>query len=666
MENSSNELVNQNNIVDPETQTNANFSDLVKQTLERKDARAVHPWNLEESKKADPKVRAVAQPAGAFVQQTSTRFVVWAPNALSVELQLQFPDFEQRLPMQRQDWGYWTVETDKIRSENMPTDCRYGYWLDHQGPYADPASRFQPEGVQHLSALVSPAYSWSDQNWKGKPLSEMIIYELHVGTFTPEGTFEAIIGKLDYLLDLGVTTLELMPVAQFSGQRGWGYDGVFPYAVQHSYGGPEGLKKLVNACHQRGISVLLDVVYNHLGPEGNYLPSFGPYLHQRYQQGWGDAINFDNKQSDHVRSYFIENALMWLRDYHIDGLRLDAVHSIWDFGATHFLTELSQAVKSLSTQTGREHLLIAESDLNDAKLLHPASEKGNGLDAQWLDDFHHALHTLATGENDHYYADYGSLNHLQKAFQHSYVYNGVYSPFREKTFGNQADDTRYDQFVVYAQNHDQIGNRLGNDRLTSLVNLPMLKAIAGTYLLSPYVPMLFMGEEYGETNPFFYFIDYQDEELVEAVRKGRREEFAGFQKDELEYEDPQDIQTFARSRLSWELTADHRSELLDWYKQLIRLRKWHSAFGNTQRGTVQSWIENDRALAWLQQPLLAEDGALLSVVSFSEEATTFALPPNRKWKRILDSEHLPADEIEQQGEITLIGPQCKVWVSVKE
>ncbi|MDJ1480815.1 malto-oligosyltrehalose trehalohydrolase [Cytophagaceae bacterium YF14B1] len=602
----------------------------------------------------------VTQPVGAFIVDSHTRFVVWAPNAEKVELQLRQADKEEQIAMQRNEWGYWSVEIEKT-----DIDYRYGYCLDDKGPMPDPASRFQPEGTAHLSAVVSTDYPWTDQNWKAPSLKEMIIYELHVGTFTNQSSLEAIIDKLDYLLDLGINAIELLPLSQFSGSRGWGYDGVFPYAVQHSYGGPQALRRLVDACHSKGIAVILDVVYNHLGPEGNCLPCFGPYLHKRYQQGWGDAINFDNKQADHVRSYFIGNALMWLNEYHIDGLRLDAVHSIWDFGATHFLAELTQAVRTLSMQTGHEYILIAESDLNDSKLLLPYAERGFGLDAQWLDDFHHSLHTLATGEKDHYYADFGTLSHLQKAFEHSYVYNGTYSPFREKTFGNSAQHTYFDQFVVYIQNHDQIGNRLGNDRMASLVSKPMLKAIAGTYLLSPYVPMLFMGEEYGETNPFFYFIDYSDDELVEAVRKGRKEEFEGFQKDELEYEDPQDVQTFARSRLSWDLQADGRAEILDFYKQLIRIRKTHPAFQNVMRTAVQSWIEGDKVLMWLQQAENPKDSMLLCAVAFEEGEWRFQLPGNKRWKRLIDSSY--SDSTEQvETEITLSGPHFMAWTSVEE
>jgi len=603
----------------------------------------------------------VTRKVGAFLRENTVQFVVWAPKASSVVIEISTGENSWQIYMNPAESGYWEAET-----EDIGPGCRYGYYLDDQGPYGDPASRYQPAGVNALSAVIDPeSFTWTDHEWQGMELRQMIIYELHTGTFTEAGTFDGIIEKLDYLTDLGINAIEIMPVAQYSGSRGWGYDGVYSFAVQNSYGGPDALKRLVDACHAKGVAVILDVVYNHLGPEGNYLPLFGPYTHTRYQQGWGDAINFDNQQADHVRSFFIQNALMWLSEYHIDGLRLDAVHSIWDFGARHFLEELSEAAATLSLETGKTHVLIAESDLNDARLLRPREEHGFGLSGQWLDDFHHALHTLVTGERQHYYADYGTIGHLQKAFEESYVYNGNYSPFRERKFGNTASGIAYHQFVVYAQNHDQVGNRLRNDRLTTMLSTEMLKVVAGTYLLSPYVPMLFMGEEYGETNPFYYFIDYSDEPLIEAVRKGRKEEFAGFQEEGVEYADPQSEETFRRSRLSWSMEQADRAGLREFYRNLISIRKTHPALAHTRRGAVQSWVEQEHVLGWLHRPAHTTESWLLCLACFGKSEVQLTLPENKTWQLLIDSANgQPGPASELPG--TIQGPRFMAWTSVEE
>ena len=448
--------------------------------------------------------------------------------------------------MQALEFGYWQTWV-----ANVKPGTRYKFALQDGPERPDPASMHQPMGVHEASEVVDHhAFAWTDSSWPGLPLEQYIIYELHTGTFTPQHTFEGIIQKLDYLVDLGITAIELMPVAAFPGSRNWGYDGVYPFAVQESYGGPEGLKKLVNACHVKGLAVVLDVVYNHMGPEGNYLNDFGPYFTGKYNTPWGKALNFDDAGCDGTRNFFIQNALMWFREYHIDALRLDAVHAIIDLSAKHFLLELAEAVNELSLETGRKFYLIAESDLNDVQVINPPAKGGFGMDAQWCDDFHHALHALTTGETDGYYEDFGKLEDLEKVFNEAFVYSGIYSAHRKKTFGSNASQHPARQFVVCMQNHDQVGNRMLGERLPALVSFPMLKLAAAAYLLSPYLPMLFMGEEYGETNPFLYFISHTDPELVKAVQEGRKKEFKAF-KWAGNIPDPQSEETFLSSCLSW-------------------------------------------------------------------------------------------------------------------
>ncbi|MDO6391669.1 malto-oligosyltrehalose trehalohydrolase [Pontibacter sp. BT731] len=496
-----------------------------------------------------------------------TLFTVWAPTAGQVDVVLK--DNDKIIPLQREAFSYWTA-----LSEETGPGARYTLRLDEDMERPDPASHFQPDGVHEPSVVVDhTSFEWTDINWKPLPLEQYIIYELHVGTFSEAGTFQGVIDKLPELVDLGITAIELMPVAAFAGSRNWGYDGVYPSAVQESYGGPQGLKKLVDACHAAGIAVVLDVVYNHLGPEGNYLNDFGPYFTDKYNTPWGKALNFDDAHSDHVRNFFIQNALLWLRDYHIDALRLDAVHAILDTGAKHFLQELQEQVEHLEQQLGRPFILIAESDLNDVRIINPTEKGGFGLAAQWSDDFHHAVHALLTGEDSGYYSDFGKLEQLQKALQHGFVYDGLYSEHRKRTFGSDATANPARQFVVCSQNHDQVGNRMLGERLTKLVSYDMLKVAAGLVLLSPLTPMLFMGEEYGEENPFLYFVSHSDKDLVEAVRKGRKEEFSSFTW-QGEAPDPQSEDTFNQSKLqrSYQHSEPHR-QLRDFYKALIRLRK---------------------------------------------------------------------------------------------
>ncbi|MCJ8164558.1 malto-oligosyltrehalose trehalohydrolase [Pontibacter sp. E15-1] len=523
-----------------------------------------------------------------------TAFTVWAPKATQVELSLK-SNPQTRVPLQREAFGYWTG-----LSEEAVPGTRYMYHLDGERDRPDPASRFQPEGVHGPSAVVDhTSFGWTDATWQGLPLDQLIIYELHVGTFSAAGTFEGVIEHLPELQDLGITAIEIMPIAQFPGSRNWGYDGVFPFAAQNSYGGPEGLKKLVNACHGHGISVVLDVVYNHMGPEGNYLNEYGHYFTHRYNTPWGDALNFDDAHCDHVRNFFIQNTLTWLRDFHIDALRLDAVHAIYDTGAKHFLQELREHVGQLEEQEGRPFLLIAESDQSDVRLINPINKGGYGLHAQWFDDYHHVIHTLVTGEMEGYFEDYGKPDQLQKALEHTFVYNGLYSEHRKKTLGTDATANPARQFVVCAQNHDQVGNRMLGERLTELVPFEMLKTVAGMILLSPYVPMLFMGEEYGEQNPFLYFVSHTDTDLVEAVRKGRKEEFAYFAA-KGEAPDPQSEETFERSKLRRSYTSDpQQQKLREFYKALIQLRKTHPALAHPDKPHLRVKLDSEKLVLHL-------------------------------------------------------------------
>ncbi|MCL5257567.1 MAG: malto-oligosyltrehalose trehalohydrolase, partial [Chloroflexi bacterium] len=482
-------------------------------------------------------------------------FLVWAPLADRVDLHLVSPT-ELVLPMEKGGGGYF-----RLRTKDVPPGSLYLYRLDGGKERPDPASRYQPQGVHGPSQAVESDCPWDDECWSGLPIQDYIIYELHTGVFTPEGTFDAIIPRLDGLKDLGVTALELMPVAQFPGARNWGYDGVYPFAVQTSYGGPEGLKRLVNACHQRGLAVVIDVVYNHLGPEGNYLGDFGPYFTDRYRTPWGPAMNYDGSGSDEVRRFFIENALYWVTDFHFDAIRLDAVHGIFDQSAHPFLQELTESVHRRALKLNRQINVIAESSLNDTRLIRPGCLGGFGMDAQWNDDFHHSLHVLLTGERAGYYQDFGSVGQLAKAFRNGYVYEGQNSKYRGRRHGNSSRSCPAYRFVVCSQNHDQVGNRALSERLSSLVSFEALKLAACAVVLSPFVPLLFMGEEYGEPAPFLYFISHLDPQLVEAVRRGRRAEFAAFQWTG-ESPDPQAEETFQRAKLDYGLRGAGQHRIL--------------------------------------------------------------------------------------------------------
>src|SRR6202790_1374279 len=477
----------------------------------------------------------------------SWEFLLWAPHSRSVSLHL-LRGRGELLPMEFLAEGYHRAVVP-----TLDPGSKYFYQLDGERDMPDPASRYQPQGVHGPSQVVDlDAFDSTDHNWKGTTLERSIFYELHVGTYTPEGTFDALIPHLPVLAALGLTTLELMPVAQFPGARNWGYDGVYLYAPQNTYGAPAALQRLIDAAHLNALSVALDVVYNHLGPEGNYLSAYGPYFTDRYKTPWGQAINFDGAESDEVRRFFIENAMYWLEDYHFDALRLDAIHGIYDFGARHFLAELKSAVADLSQRLGRKIHLIAESDLNDSRILRDPEHGGYGIDAQWSDDFHHSVHTLLTRENLGYYADFEGITPLASTLRDGWYYSGQHSNYRKRRHGNSPRGLSPAKFVVCNQNHDQVGNRAAGERLTGLVSFEALKLAAGITLLSPFVPMLFMGEEYGEPAPFQYFTSHGDPELGEAVRRGRREEFAAFGW-EGSVPDPQNEHTFSRSSLNHSL-----------------------------------------------------------------------------------------------------------------
>lgn len=561
-----------------------------------------------------------------------TFFRVWAPKADSLSVRLLKEGADSVVPLRNEGGGYFSVTVSGVSDGTL-----YLYQFHDGSERPDPASRFQPEGVHGPSQVVNfDRFPWTDGDWRGISLDQYVIYELHVGTFSDSGTFAGIIPRLDALVSLGITAVELMPVAQFSGTRNWGYDGTCPFAPQNSYGGPDDLKRLVDACHGRGLAVIIDVVYNHQGPEGNYIGCFGPYRTDRYRTPWGDAINFDGPDSDHVRHFVISNALYWITEYHADALRLDAVHGIFDFSARHILEELGSAVHGASRRLGRAVYLIAESDLNDVRVINPRRLGGFGLDAQWSDDFHHSLHTLLTGERLGYYGDFGHIGQLAKAIASGFVYDGCHSAYRRRRHGSPSGHREGRQFVVSTQNHDQVGNRMHGERLSSLVSFESLKLAAGILLLSPCVPLIFMGEEYGETAPFLYFIDHGDPALTEAVRGGRREWFAS-NGQPGEPPDPAASETFARSRINWRLRGRRRHrELLSLYRNLIALRKGSPALASLDRKRLAVRAYKRQRLLLVER--WSDRERLLCLFSFAEDEVRFPFPgTGSNWRKLLDS-----------------------------
>jgi maltooligosyltrehalose trehalohydrolase len=529
--------------------------------------------------------------------------------------------------------GYFTV---KIK--NISEGTRYFFQPGGKESFPDPASHFQPEGVYGPSEIVDHSgFVWNDQQWKGLPLSELIIYELHIGTFTGEGSFEAVIPFLKELADLGITALEIMPVAQFPGSRNWGYDGAYPYAVQNTYGGPAGLKKLVDAAHLTGLAVILDVVYNHIGPEGNYLSKFGPYFTGKYKVPWGDAINYDDEWSDGVREYFSFNALHWFENYHFDGLRIDAIHTMYDSGAVHFWELTRRKLEILEQRMGRKLYLFAESDLNSPRVIKDLELGGYGFDAQWLDDYHHALYVLLHPEGHNRYEDFGSLEQLAKAYTDGFVHSGEFVKFRKRKHGKSSAGIPGYRFIAFNQNHDQVGNRVLGERLGMLTGFGQLKMAAAALLLSPYLPLIFMGEEYADENPFFYFVSHTDEKLIEAVRDGRKKEFEAYKWD-TEPPDPQGESTFAKSKIHWQKRYTGRNKmLLDWNKELIRLRKNRSALRYQEKDGVLSYVSGNRGFC-LVRSNEENDDHILSMFNFSDKETELIAPMQIDiWHKILDS-----------------------------
>ncbi len=571
------------------------------------------------------------------------RFVLWAPYARRIEVLLPGAEegaFEdggavsereagRAVALRPGPRGYFAGEVGGV-----PPGTRYRFRLDGERVLPDPASRHQPEGVHGPSEVVEPAFEWTDEGWKGVPLGRLVLYELHVGAFTPEGTLDAVIPRLGELRELGVTALELMPLAQFPGARNWGYDGAYPFAVQNSYGGPAALRRLVDAAHAAGLAVILDVVYNHFGPEGTYLREFGPYFTDRHQTPWGEAVNVDGPHSDEVRRFFIESALYWADTCHVDGFRLDATDRIVDNSALPFLVELARAVHELAEARRRPIHVIAEDDRNAAKLVRAPEVGGYGLDAEWNDDFHHSLHALLTGERGGYYADFGTVEQLAAAFRDGYVYRGERSEYRARRQGSDSRDLPAERLVIFSQNHDQVGNRADARRLAELTDPAAARLAAAAVLLAPGVPLLFMGEEYGDPAPFPYFVSHSDPALIEAVRTGRRAEFAAFAW-KRKPPDPQAESTFRSAKLNHDLKReDPHAARLGFYRTLLRLRREIPALSRPRRRGSRVWTDGDLLC------LLRRDGpsAVFAAWNFSEAPAERAVAlPGGRWSKRLDS-----------------------------
>lgn len=542
-------------------------------------------------------------------------FSVWAPRRNQVSVRVDGTDYPMEGPSQR---GFWKADVEAAEHGS-----NYAFLLDDDPkPYPDPRSFWQPKDVHSESRVLDHShFPWTDEKFRPIPLPSAVIYEMHVGTFTKEGTFDAAIEKLDYLFELGITHIELLPISSFEGRFSWGYDGVSPYAPDETYGGPDGVKRFVNACHAKGLGVILDVVMNHFGPAGNYTQMFGPYYTDRHHTPWGAAINLEAGGSDQVRRFFIDNAIMWLRDYHFDGLRLDAVHELIDRSAMHFLEQLSREVEDLSASLGRCLFLIGETDLNDPRFVTPREANGFGLDAQWSDDFHHSLFTLLRHEPHGYFEDFGTIENLATTLQQVFLYDGRYSRFRQHNHGRQIHKISFHRFLGYIQNHDQIGNRAHGERLEQLVGMRKAKLAAGVVMTAPFLPMVFMGEEWAASSPWLYFADFQDEELRKAVREGRKKDFQAFGWAE-DVPAPEDPKTFEASILKWgELQEPKHAEMYRWYRDLIHLRRRMLALnlGDFGRMVVhcneeQRWIYTDR-------------GNVRTMVNFAETATSFAVEP---------------------------------------
>lgn len=570
-------------------------------------------------------------------------FRVWAPRVRKVAVRVGNTSHAMN-PVG--DRGWWTG----VVEEAVP-GVDYAFFLDDDpNPYPDPRAMWMPNGVHGPSRLYGTGkFAWTDKGWEAPPLASAIVYEMHIGTFTAGGTFDSAIERLAHLADLGITHVEIMPVAEFPGDFGWGYDGVTLFATREAYGGPDGLKRFVSACHAHGLAVLLDVVYNHFGPVGNYAGRFAPYLTSNHCTPWGDAVNLEFENSDQVRRFFCDNALMWMEEFHIDGLRLDAVHEYVDRSAINFMEQLAMEVEGLSTRLGRRLVLIAESDLNDPRIVRQREANGYGLDAQWNDDFHHALFTVLNtgGEGKGYYSDFGSMERLVKALTQVFVYDGIYSEYRRKVHGRRVEGISLHHFIGFIQNHDQVGNRATGDRLEHIIGMEQAKVAIGLVLTGPFIPLLFQGEEFAASTPFQYFAHHEDEEMARAVSEGRKREFAAFGWTPDEVPDPESRETFERSKLNWsEMTEGRHAEMLDWCRRLIALRRGSTALNNGELGDVkvsfsetQCWLVMDRGT--MRVALNLGDGAvsikdcqnyrmvLPSADDICLESDTLQLPPSR-------------------------------------
>jgi len=610
------------------------------------------------------------------LDRQGVQFRVWAPSLTSLAVKLEGPS-ASLYPMTRAGEDFEVLVPD-----GRPGD-HYSLVLNDESYRPDPASRSQPQGVHGPSQIVDPrAFVWSDHRWEGIPLRDYIFYEIHTGTFTPEGTFEGAISRIRALKELGITAIELMPVAEFPGSRNWGYDGVNLYAPHSAYGGPCGLKKLVNACHREGLAVVLDVVYNHLGPEGNYLAEFGPYFTGRYQTPWGEALNFDGPGSDGVRRFFIENALYWLTEYHIDALRLDAIHGIFDFSAQHILAELGERFHEQAKRLGRQAWIIAESDLNDIRVIRPRSSSGYELDAQWHDEFHHSVVSYMTGARQGYLGGFGELEHIQKAIASGFVYDGSYSAYRGRRFGSSSKAEPGERFVVFLQNHDQVANTAQGRRLSELVSLEKYKLAVAILLCSPYLPLLFMGEEFAETSPFLYFTSHTDPALARAVTEGRRKEFedfllAGEVSDE--FPDPQSPETFRKSKITWALAGEPRhAAVLRLYRDLIALRKRWPCLANCRKDLVHIDIDDEEQ--WLTLNRRDPDGSsAILFCNFGPTDRTLSFDTHQSdWQMVLwtgaanyggNPAHPPPAEIRKSSEpivITVAASTAVLYLQSRE
>ncbi len=564
-----------------------------------------------------------------YIGNGRCRFRVWAPLTNNIILLLKDKSKKRLFPLKKDRFGYWEI----ITKNTYPKE-KYYYLVDGK-KRPDPASFCQPEGVHKASEIIDlSSFNWDSKSWKNPPLKNYIIYELHIGAFTSKGDFYGAIKHLDRIKDTGINAVEIMPVSQFPGDRNWGYDGVFPFAVQNSYGGPAALLKFIDEAHVRKISVILDVVYNHLGPEGNYLNCYGPYFTNRYKTVWGDAINFDGSYSDEVRNYFIFNALYWFKYYHIDALRLDAVHSIYDNGSVHFLSELKQNIEKYNKDEGQNHYLITENDLNDSKVVK-TENGGYGIDAQWNDDFHHSIHALMTGEKKGYYIDFGKLWHFKKTFSQGYVYGNAYSVFRKKTHGSISKGIPASKFVVFIQNHDQIGNRPQGERLTVLISFEALKVSVALMVLSPYIPLIFMGEEYAEDKPFLYFASHSDKDLIKSVINGRKEEFSSFNW-EKSPPDPQDKKTFLNSKLDFSKLKQKKHKIAnEYYKKIIALRKSDTLLNKLSNKHIKIEINEEKKIMVIHRGCGQKQ--ILYLINFNNKPATISIDNGGKWEKLLDS-----------------------------